>query len=262
MKKPFFHKRNTLIRFRIFSFSTSLLALGVLLIIFRVTMPGLFLEATAPLLSIGTSLTTGISNVTNSFADTRALTHEKTQLLMQNNILLRENKTLTARVQDMTALIGTSTPRVRGIVANVLARPPQSPYDTLLINTSASSRITPGDYVLAQGGTPIGTIGTVYAHTAYVVLFSTPNATTTAWVGTKRIPITLIGTGAGTFAARVVRQAGVSIGDSILVSGPGSVHAIGTVVRLDTRPVATMTTLRIRPLVNIFSLTTVEVVPR
>jgi len=224
-------------------------------------MPGLFLEAAAPLFNIGTSLTTDVFNVTNSFANTRALTNEKTQLLTRNNILLRENETLMARVQDLTALIGTSTPRVHGIVANVLARPPQSPYDTLLINSSASSHIIPGDYVLAQGGTPIGTIGAVYAHTAYVILFSTHNATTTAWVGTKRTPITLIGTGAGMFTARVVRQAGVSIGDRILVPGPGSVHTIGTVVRLDTEPVATMITLRIRPLVNIFSLTTVEVVP-
>lgn len=262
MKKPFFHRRNTLIRFRISSFSVGILALGILLVLFRAVMPATFLTVASPLFHAGNSLTASVQNVTNSFANVRTLSRERTRLLAQNDALTRENETLSARVQDLTALIGTTTPSVHGVVASVLSRPPESPYDTLILSTHVGALVAKGDYVLAQGGTPIGTIVSVSAFTARAVLFSAPLATTTAWLGTGRIPLILVGGGSGTFEAHVPRQEKVALGDRVFVPGPALVHPIGVVARIDAPPTATMITLRIRPLVNIFSLTTVEIVPR
>ncbi len=260
MKKTFFHRRNTLIRFRISTFSAGVLALGILLVLMRVIMPSTLLTVATPLFYAGNTLTASVQDVTSSFGNVRTLVHERTRLLVQNDALTRENGTLRARVQDLTALIGTTTPHV-GVVTNILTRPPESPYDTLVLGAGSHTSVAVGDYVLVQGGTPIGTIVNVYNNFSRALLFSSPLATTTAWLGTKRIPLTLVGEGSGAFRARIPRQEKVAIGDKVFIPGPSSMHLIGTIAHIYNDPTATMVTLRIRPLVNIFSLTTVEVAP-
>lgn len=262
MKKPFFHRRNTLIRFRISYFSAGVLVLGVLLVLMRVAMPATLLTVASPLFHVGNTLTASVQNVTNSFGNVSTLARERTRLLAQNDALVRENGTLRARVEDLTALIGTTTSSMRGVVANILTRPPESPYDTLILGAQGNTSVTVGDYVLVQGGTPIGKIVNVSSNFYRAELFSSPLATTTAWLGTKRIPLTLVGEGSGAFRARIPRQEKVLVGDKVFVPGPASMHFIGVVARIDNDPTATMVTLRIRPLVNIFSLTTVDIVPR
>jgi len=199
----------------------------------RATMPSTLLTVAAPIFHAGDVLTASVQDATNSFGNVRTLAQERTHLLAQNDVLTRENGTLRARVQDLTALIGTTTPHVRGVVTNILTRPPESPYDTLVLGAGSHTSVAVGDYVLVQGGTPIGTIVNVSNGFSRAVLFSSPLATTTAWIGTKRIPLTLVGEGSGTFSARIPRQEKVSVGDKVFVPGPASMHLIGVVARID-----------------------------
>lgn len=103
-------------------------------------------------------------------------------------------------------------------LAAVLMRPPEVPYDTLLIDMGKDSGIKEGDKVAAYGTLVIGRISEVYAHTARVVLFSSPGITYEGFLrGT--IPVVATGIGGGSLSMEVPYDAHVAEGDTISLSG-------------------------------------------
>jgi len=261
MKKRFSHKRNAFLTPRIFSGGSIVLAVVVVFALFRFVAPGAFLTVMAPVFFAGSYVYKNTSSVFVIFSNKQDLYNENRALTLQNGALINRNRALFARVDTLTTLIGTTTPRARGTVANVLARPMQSPYGTLIIDAGTMSKSAIGDVVTATGGVPIGAVKDVSPYVARVLLFSSPGVTTDAWVGTAHSPIALKGTGAGTFTASVPHQVNISNGDLVFVPGAPS-FAIGRVVRIDAVTGEVMETLRIRPFVNIFSLSTVVVTHR
>ncbi len=261
MKKKFSHKRSAFLTPRVFSGGSIVLAIVILFALFRLVAPGAFLTVMTPLFSISSFTYKHTSSFLVSVSRSQDLHNKNSSLIIQNKVLLNRNRALLARVNTLTKLIGTTTPSVYGIVANVLARPMQSPYDTLIVDAGTKSGSSVGDVVTATGGIPIGTIKDVYALSARVLLFSSPGIKTTAWVGTSHNPITLDGTGAGTFTASVPHQTKITVGDLVFVPGSPS-FAIGSVVGIDAVPGIVMEILRVRPFVNIFSLPVVVVTHR
>lgn len=261
MKRQFFPKHNILpFPHRTSFFGIVLVALTVSVVVLRVVVPSAFFYIATPILRIGNTVTLQTEKIVSIFTNTQKLITERDTIFAQNMVLARENLILEARVQELTALMGTSSPVSQGIVADVLSRPPESPYDMLIVDAGGSSGVKIGDMVLARGGIPIGYIVTITSQTAQVRLLSSSNATTTSWVGATRIPIILHGSGAGTFVAYIPRGAPVTVGDIVFASSY-RVRPVGTVIRIDTQPTAVARTLYIRPFVNIFSLTMVEIVP-
>ncbi len=261
MKKKFSHKRSALLTPRIFSGGSIVLAVVVAFALFRFVAPGAFLTVMTPVFSAGSYVDKNTSSVFILFSNKRNLYNENHALILQNEALINRNRALSARMGTLTALIGTTTPRARGVVANVLERPRQSPYDTLIIDAGAKSGSVIGDIVIASGGIPIGTIKEVSPYVARVLLFSSPGIATTAWVGTTRIPVVLKGTGAGTFTASVPHRAGIAKSNLVFIPGAPS-FAIGRVVGIDAVTGEAMETLRIKPFINIFSLSAVVVTHR
>jgi len=260
MKKQSYHRHSVLLYSRFLSFGTIVLVIGIGFALIRFVAPEVFMTIVSPALRAGDTMSASIKTVTNSFSDAQSLTHEKDLLIKQNTILTHENQALTARVQDLTKLIGTSTTQTHNIVADVLARPPESPYDTLVVNSGSADSVHVGNRVLTQGGVPVGTIASVSKYFSRVKLFSSPTATTSAWIGFARTPIILTGSGAGTFTAQLSRKASTTVGDMVYVSGEG-VRPIGTVALIGGDAAAITETLYIRPFVNPFSITMVEIVP-
>ncbi len=258
MKKKFYHRRSVYLTQHSFLKSSIIIAIIILLALFRIVAPSTFLTITSPLFYVSSYVNKNISYVFESLTQKQELVKQNGVFRQHNQALLNENRALLARINSLTELLGTTTPSIRGIVANVIARPPESPYDMLIIDAGTKVGSAVGDVVIAQGGIPIGTINEVSTYASRVILFSSPNATTTAWVGTSHYPIILKGTGSGTFSAQIIRQTKVTVGDMIFVPGIPQ-HAIGRIVRIDTAPAAVIETLRIKPFVNIFSLATVLV---
>ncbi len=261
MKKKFSHRRSAFLTPRIFSGGSVVLTVVLLFALFRLVAPETFLTVTAPFFSTGSFVYEKVSSSFVVVAEKKDLYDKNQVLLKQNEALLNRNRALTARVSSLTALVGTTTPSVRGVVANVLGRPAQSPYDTLIIDAGSVSGSATGDVVIARGGVPIGTIGKLSPSTARVILFSSVGRKISAWAGVARNPITLQGTGGGTFTADIPHQVAISVGDKIFIPGSPS-SAIGRVVGIGAPIGSAMETLRIRPFVNIFSLTVVEVIHR
>ena len=71
------------------------------------------------------------------------------------------------------------------ILSAILAKPNQSPYDTLLIDAGSGQGIKTGDTVFALGDVPIGRVDVVYDNSAKVVLFSNPGEKTEAVISGK-----------------------------------------------------------------------------
>lgn len=237
------------------------LIFAIVVFALRFLLPGAFFALANPLFKTGTALTGSTGNVLASFASNAQLAHENRDLAAEVESLQNQNAALTARTQDLTKLLGGEGQSVPGITAGVLARPPLSPYDTLEVAAGSADGVTAGSPVFAQGGVPIGVVQSKTAHTALIALLSSPGKNTDAWIGANRIPITLMGVGGGAFIATIAKNAAITTGDGVYVSGPGAIP-MGTVVKVDSDPSSPSVTLRIQPTVNIFSVTWVMIGPK
>lgn len=240
MKQSYYRRRNAF--FSSPGRITAVIALlaVVILIGIRLLAPGVFFALFSPLFSLGNAV---------------QVVDEDTLRLRADRALINENIALSERVKDLMRLVGDEEGERSGSVASVVARPPMTPYDTLLIDGGNREGVVSGVLVSAEGGVPIGTVETVGANYAQVSLFSTSGRETEGWVGDERTPVTLVGEGAGAFTAEVPRDAGVTEGAFVYL--PPGARPVGKVARVDADPSSPSATLRIEPLVNIFSLTLV-----
>ena len=262
MKKPYlpkhnFNRSNGVSGGQLWTFGVVLLVC-FFIFLFKIFLPNVLIAMSTPLWNGGTKLEAGVGNAFSSFGNAQALTEQNTALNAEVLTLQNQNAVLTARTQDLTKLLGGQTDASSNILAGVLARPPLSPYDTLVVAAGSQQGVVVGAPVFAQGGVPFGTVKSTTNDSATIILLSTPSLTTNGWIGDNRIPLTLIGMGAGAFTATLPKTATISVGDSAYVSGPGAVP-IGTVVRIDSDPSSPTVVIHIQPIVNIFSVTWVEI---
>jgi len=236
------------------------IAIAVLIVLgtLRTVFPDAFTSLFSPFWNAGSAASASVGNVGTFFADKDRLARERERLQVENDGLKAQNAQLAARAQDLTRLLGTRTESVPAILAGVLARPPVSPYDVLVIDRGTSEGVASGAQVFGNGGTPLGTVCVASEHSSRVLLYSAPGRETTAWVGQSRVPVVLIGQGSGAFTARVPRDAAVVVGDEVYVEGPGALP-VGNIIAVESDPSAPKSTLRIRPVANLFSVTWVTV---
>jgi cell shape-determining protein MreC len=233
-----------------------ILAIAVLIFIVHLIAPGILGRLARPFWNMGTGGTTSAQTFASLFGNSAALTRDRDRLVAENLALHEENRTLAARLGDLSRLAGERS--LSGIVAGVLARPPVSPYDTLVVAAGKAQGVSLGQFAYAAGGVPIGTVETVSDTTSRIELFSRGGRVTEGWVGEKRIPITLTGKGGGAFEATLPRDSGVELNAVVYVPGPGALP-IGSVARIDSNPSSPRDIVHIAPYVNLFSLTWIEI---
>ncbi len=231
----------------------AVLVLGV-----RFFTPNFFFALMAPLLHSSSSVTASVGDAVSGLTDSSQLAAQNRALEDQVLALRNQNQALTTRTQDLTKLLGGTREGSGSITAGVLARPPESPYDTLVVAAGSKNAVVAGSEVFAQGGIPIGTVEHVGADTSQVSLFSLPGRTTSGWVGENRIALTLTGAGAGAFTATLSKDSSVSVGDLVYLPGPGAIP-MGTVARVDTDPSSPTEVIHVQPSVNLFSITWVVI---
>jgi cell shape-determining protein MreC len=113
----------------------------------------------------------------------------------------------------------------------VVARPPKTLYDTLLVVVDPTAGIRDGDLVLFDGML-LGTVSDTSGGSATVLLYSAPGATTEATVGAPTAIVVAQGLGGGAFSFEVPSAVTLAPGDLVTsASGDGvlaivhSVHA-------------------------------------
>lgn len=239
------------------------LGLFVLVLIFgmlRMFLPSALVALGTPLWATGSALSAGVGNVSGFFANKPSLLEERDRLLSENAALYAKSATLEAQVADLTRLLGDRTEAGSGVLAGVLARPPVSPYDTLIVDQGERADVSVGMRAEGPGGMPLGTVESVSGGSARIILYSAPGKETESWIGEARIPVTLVGESAGAMSAVVAREAGIVPGDLVYVAGSGA-RPVGTVLSVANDPSLPRSRVDIRPLANPFSITWVTLVP-
>ena len=254
MKRTFLAKRNALLSSTNISWGALALAGAIFLLLLRLLAPNFFWQVFTPLFRVSDTLALESHVFFNSFGDTAALALQNERLMNENAALVSENQALLQKTESIRGLI----PDARGIIAGVVARPPSSPYDTLVLSAGREAGITLGMGAFGEGDVPLGVVSSVLADFSRVTLFSASGMIVSGWVGPTNVPIIIRGEGAGVFSASVARSAGIASGDTVFAPGPGMLP-IGVVARVDSDPASPSVTLHIMPALNIFSIAWVTI---
>ena len=129
--------------------------------------------------------------------------------LIERDLLLEENKNLKTalgRNQEESNLPGL-----------VLAKPPQTIYDVLIIDLGERDGIQVGEKVFFEN-IILGEIIEVSRMTSKVRLYSGGNMETDALIGRLNLPVKVLGRGNGNFEIRLPQDLSVEVGDFVLAS--------------------------------------------
>lgn len=139
---------------------------------------------------------------------------------------------------ELRALLSRGPKGKHGILAEVLVRPPSSPYDTMIVDAGFSEGANVGDLVIADGFV-VGEITRTTSHTSIVTLWSQSGNTFDVSVGTT-FSGRAEGEGGGDFYIRAPRDTHIQEGDIVRAPSLGNaiVGTVGVVVLDDTDPFA------------------------
>ncbi len=206
-------------RSRKFSYVVGILIIGVVIILAttRTLSPlgGFFDTIATPFWRVGNS-------IDSYFAYKHDLWRSKKSLVAENILLNEKISSLQAGMIELEAkaretdslreIFGRTTTIEKGLLAVVLAKPSQSPYDTLVIDQGANNAVSVGDKVFAYGNIPIGFIGEAYNSSSKVILYSQSKHITNVILSGSNISIDLIGRGGQNFEATLPRDILIPVG--------------------------------------------------
>jgi cell shape-determining protein MreC len=147
---------------------------------------------------------------------------------------------------------------VKSVPARILARPPQTGYDTLILDAGALSGVHENDLV-AVGGVALGKIVSVTPSSSVAQLYSSAGAETDVVIG--RAVAVAKGLGAGAFELLLPQNIEVAAGDPVRIPYSDTL-LLGTVVSFSSRPSDSTQTVRFRSPLSLFELDFVSVIPR
>ena len=179
--------------------------------------------------------------VGNAGADTFSLFTSKSSLETENRQLKNQlaeiqvavdrDKLLTQENSDLKELLGRFS-KSSSILAIVISKPPMSLYDTVVVDVGSSDNVSEGDVVLALGYVPIGTVNSVYLHTATVQLYSSYGQKIDVRIG-KDIQASAEAQGGGNFLIKLPKGTLVAEGDPIAAPGINA-NIFGHVENIET----------------------------
>lgn len=256
MKKTFLVRRNSFLSPDRISWGTIAVAFVCTIALVRFFAPNIFWALFAPVFRSVDGIVLESHSIIENFGNTKTLASRNEQLANDNAILASENEILSQKVAAIVGL-STSLQKLPGIIAGVIARPPESPYDSLLVSGGSDVGVVKGMEAFGEGQVPLGVVDTVYNHFSRVILFSASGVATQGWVGHGNIAVTLLGSGGGSMKISLPRSTGIVVGDHVFVPGPGMLP-IGTIARIEGDPSSPSVTLHVMPILNLFSVTWVS----
>jgi len=172
------------------------------------------------------------------------------QLQLQiNSFTLEENRDLRELINFIPQ---------KGVLGSVLAWPPKTAYDTLLIEVGEA--VSVGDLVLGRGIAPIGRVERVEGLYAYVTLFSQGGGATQVRAGKDKILLELTGRGGGSAHIIAPKDVPIDRGDEIFFPYNGNTF-LGHVGAVETNPSSSTKHLWIVFPKHFYAYTWVSVVP-
>ena len=146
------------------------------------------------------------------------------------------------------------------VIAAVLTRPPQTPYDVIIIDAGSNESVAVGSEVSLPEGPILGVVSEVFPKRAKVKLFSASGEEVGAVLERNNMSVILVGTGGGNFRLTLPRDVAVEKGDRILSADVTSRH-LATVGEVSVRPTDSFKEVLAKSPINIFALRFVFVTP-
>lgn len=207
--------------------------------------------------------------ISRSFRNSADFFKSKQELISENTILKEQLASLSLELESMSGsrveesvlleLVGRKSDSNMKLAA-VLTHPPQTPYDTLIIDAGSRDSISVGSEVYLPEGPALGFVSEVFSKQARVKLFSTNQVETSALLERNSVPIVLKGVGAGNFKFSIPRDIEVEKGDRVITSGIAS-RLIGIVEEINIQPTDSFKEVLARSPANIFTIRFVFVSP-
>ena len=205
-----------------------------------------------------------ICNATAVVQSKKMLSEENAKLkseLNKINSRLLNNKLLLMENRELKEMWGRRNEDLKFILADVLAKPNLSPYDTLILDIGENYGAQKGDKVLANASVVIGEIEDVYARTAKVKLYSFPNNTLSVAIGFNKIISVAEGKGGGNFEVKLPREISVEKGD-VVVLPEMDLFILGVVEDITTVPENPLQIILFKIPINIFELRWVQILQK
>lgn len=216
---------------------------------------GVIISAVSPLWRTENIATAKLSSIGDFF-------RFRNSLLKENNMLKERVAQLELEVASSASVAGGENsifsffgrqPEPEGIVTTVLVSPPQSPYDTLVIDAGEDDGVIPGSSVFMPEGPILGVVSDVFSGSSKVRLYSAPGEKTRALLERHSIPITIEGAGGGNFRIIMPREVEVVAGDRILSADIFS-HLLAVVGDIKMEPTDSFKEVLAKSPANIFGI--------
>lgn len=254
MKTRFSPRRNALLSSPGAILRVAAAFLVFVLLAVRIFAPDAFLKIFTPIFGVGGRITAQARELLSGFRSAQELSVQNQELSRRLGEQSAENRILLERAKDLEALLGRSAAVPKGFVVGVLARPPYSPYDTLVVGAGSDDGVDVGMKAFGQGGVPLGEVSSVSKSFSRITLFSASGKETEGWVGKERVALTLQGAGGAAIRASVPKDASIAEGDGVYLPGPGALY-FGVVTRVEADAASPSATLFITPAQNPSSIT-------
>ncbi len=220
-------------------------------------------------LSVGGPVASGYTGIKGKLVYITAMLGSRQSLIAENKELkdrLEENMAKLLRFdslqkenQDLISAYGRSPFATSSVLGNVISKPPQSPYDVLVVDVGSRDGVAVGDRVNGIGGVPIGRVAEVSDATSKAVLFSSFGEKNEFIIARTGASISVIGKGGGNMEAALAQELDIVEGDDITLPQFGGT-VVASVAAIDATVTAASKTALLRLPTNVFHLRWVEVV--
>jgi cell shape-determining protein MreC len=204
-------------------------------------------------------------NVKNPFSGIINFFKTKNSIINENLSLKDELTKLKLKESDYDALqkendelksqLGRDD-KVKKIIANILSKPPVSPYDTFVIDAGAKNSVTLGNKAYISDKIIIGSITEIRDKSSIISLFSKNGVNTGVVLERTGVTYNLVGNGGQNYKLEGPKDTDLLWGD-VFTYPDGHRSIVGNVYYIDTNSQSAFKTAYIRPPVNVFSYKTV-----
>lgn len=202
------------------------------------------------------------SNLFQYFKFKQSLIDDKTALeqkLFLAGNLIAQNNTLQAENDNLKDLLGRKDTKQKTVLSTILVKPPQTPYDSLIIDIGADYMLKVGDKVMANNNVYIGDVSEVLPNSSKVNLYSTPGRKLSVVFGGDSVTAEAVGVGGGNFNIMIPREIEVKEGDVITIPSI-TTNVFGIVEKVNFKDTDSFQTVIFKSPINISELSFVEVV--
>ncbi|MEK7539603.1 MAG: rod shape-determining protein MreC [Patescibacteria group bacterium] len=175
-----------------------------------------------PVLVAGNYISEKLGKAGSYFVSKNFLYQENKRLQSQLNndrVWMSNYNSLLADNTNLKEILGRKDKKIPMVLSAILAKPNQSPYDTLIIDAGLKESLKVGDRVFALGTVPIGRVSNIYPNSSKVILFSNNGEKTQVVVGDKNVFMEVIGRGGGNFEIILPRDFTLAKGDQAVLPG-------------------------------------------